>query len=456
MLLQLASYGLLVALLPLSMVWVSDDPDKYRKLVWVTLFLTFDLIMFGAFTRLTDSGLGCPDWPGCYGQSTPLEAHQDIAAAELADPHGPVTVVKAWIEMLHRYFAMGIGVLIMAMMVIAWHRWLKSGRTNERFSPVFPTLLFLFVCLQGAFGAWTVTMLLHPFIVTIHLLLGMFLLTLLTWHGARLTDHRFVDPSASALRLPAALALAALVVQIGLGGWVSTNYAALACPDLPLCLGSAVPAMDFDNGFTLWRDLHVTAEGELIPHEALVAIHWTHRIVAVVVAGLIAWVGWKALRLEGLQRTAQWAAGGHHPAIRLRSFSRTVPTAIAACGGAQRRCRIAAFPADDAPLQDQHRGKQNGDIQLLSHAIRVECPHFRPGRTRAEAYRQAKPGFHPQRWAVRGACPRDGVSLGQLTFLCRKSGGIFEVDRDGQDFEDDVAAAEPAEYLLDVENGKRG
>ena len=126
--------------------------------------LPLDLIMFGAFTRLTDSGLGCPDWPGCYGQSTPLEAHEDIAAAELADPYGPVTVVKAWIEMLHRYFAMGIGVLIMAIMVIAWRRWLQSGRQNHRFSPTFPTMLFLFVCLQGAFGAWTVTMLLQPFI----------------------------------------------------------------------------------------------------------------------------------------------------------------------------------------------------------------------------------------------------------------------------------------------------
>ncbi|MDB5728065.1 MAG: heme synthase [Noviherbaspirillum sp.] len=106
MLLQLAIKGLLVALLPLAMVWVSSDRNKYRKLVWITLFLTFDLIMFGAFTRLTDSGLGCPDWPGCFGHANPLQAHEQISAAQTAQPTGPVTVVKAWIEMVHRYFAM--------------------------------------------------------------------------------------------------------------------------------------------------------------------------------------------------------------------------------------------------------------------------------------------------------------------------------------------------------------
>jgi cytochrome c oxidase assembly protein subunit 15 len=306
MLVKLASYGLLLALLPLSMVWVSDDSDKYRKLVWVTLFLTFDLIMFGAFTRLTDSGLGCPDWPGCYGQSSPVEAHEDIVAAELANPYGPVTLVKAWIEMIHRYLAMAVGVLIMAIMIIAWRRWLKSKRQNRRFSPVFPTLLFVFVCLQGAFGAWTVTMLLHPFIVTVHLMLGMILLTMLTWLGARLTDHPFVAPPAARLRVSAVLALAVLMLQIALGGWVSTNYAAMACPDLPLCLGALYPAMDFSNGFTLWRDLYMTADGEPLPTEALVAIHWTHRMVALLIVGLIVWVALQAFRFDGLQKTARW------------------------------------------------------------------------------------------------------------------------------------------------------
>ena len=135
MLIQLAILGALASLLPLSIVWASKDADKYRKLAWVTVFLTFDLIMFGAFTRLTDSGLGCPDWPGCYGHANPLQAHVAISAAETAMPTGPVTVMKAWIEMIHRYLAMGVGVLVIALMVIAWMRWQKSRHLDLKFSP---------------------------------------------------------------------------------------------------------------------------------------------------------------------------------------------------------------------------------------------------------------------------------------------------------------------------------
>jgi cytochrome c oxidase assembly protein subunit 15 len=306
MLIQLAIMGMLAALLPASIVWVSNDTDKYRKLVWVTLFLTFDLIMFGAFTRLTDSGLGCPDWPGCYGQANPLQAHADISAAETAMPTGPVTVMKAWIEMIHRYFAMGIGVLIVAMMVIAWRKWLQSSRKEKKFSPVFPTLLFAFVCLQGAFGAWTVTMKLQPIIVTIHLLLGIALLALLAWFGSRQSDHPPVSQLAAALRIPAALAAVLLMIQIALGGWVSSNYAALACTDFPLCHGALLPQMDFANGFTLWRDLGMTAKGEYLPFPALTAIHWTHRVFAFVVVLLVARVALAALKIEGLRKTARW------------------------------------------------------------------------------------------------------------------------------------------------------
>lgn len=310
MLIQLAVMGILAALLPLAIVWVSSDTDKYRKLVWVTLFLTFDLIMFGAFTRLTDSGLGCPDWPGCYGQANPLQAHADISAAETAMPTGPVTVMKAWIEMIHRYLAMAIGVLIIALMMIAWRRWLQSGRKETKFSPLFPTLLFAFVCVQGVFGAWTVTMKLQPVIVTTHLLLGMTLLALLTWFGARLGDHLpisqpGVSQSVAALRIPAALALVLLVIQIALGGWVSTNYAALACTDFPLCHGELFPQMDFINGFTLWRDLGMTANGDYLPFPALTAIHWTHRAFALVVVALVAWVALNALKFDGLRKTAR-------------------------------------------------------------------------------------------------------------------------------------------------------
>lgn len=305
MLIQLAIIGLIAALLPLSIVWASRDPDKYRKLVWVTTFLTFDLIMFGAFTRLTDSGLGCPDWPGCFGFANPVQAMEEIRAAEAAMPSGPVTMVKAWIEMIHRYLAMAVGVLIIGIMVIAWRKWLHSNRTATRFAPAMPTALFAFVCLQGAFGAWTVTMLLKPVIVTIHLLLGMVLLGMLAWLAAAQTPDLPKAPAASNLRIPAALAIAVLFIQIALGGWVSTNYAPLACTDFPLCQGKLIPEMDFANGFTLWRPLGKTAEGEYLPFPALTAIHWTHRMFAFVVVAVIGWLAHKAMKEEHLRKTAR-------------------------------------------------------------------------------------------------------------------------------------------------------
>jgi cytochrome c oxidase assembly protein subunit 15 len=305
MLIQLAILGLLVALLPLTVVWASKDANKFRKLAWVTLFLTFDLIMFGAFTRLTDSGLGCPDWPGCYGHANPVAAHGQISAAEAAMPHGPVTVLKAWIEMTHRYLAMAVGVLIIAMMVIAWLRWFRSGRRSRLPVPVLPTLLFGFVCLQGAFGAWTVTLKLQPVIVTTHLLLGMALLGLLTWMAASQNPHAPPAAAGTGLRLGAAIGLAVLGLQIALGGWVSTNYAALACTDYPLCHGALVPKMDYEHGFTLWRQLGMTAGGDYLPFDALTAIHWTHRTFALVVVAFLGWLGHKAMRVDGLQKTGR-------------------------------------------------------------------------------------------------------------------------------------------------------
>jgi heme a synthase len=306
MLIQLAIMGVLAALLPLTIVWVSSDTNKYRKLVLVTAFLTFDLIMFGAFTRLTDSGLGCPDWPGCYGHANPIQAHEHISAAEAAMPQGPVTVMKAWIEMIHRYLAMGVGVLIVSMMAIAWRMWLRSKRQDAAFSPWLPTFLFGFVCLQGAFGAWTVTLKLQPVIVTSHLLLGMGLLALLVWLGTRQSEHGRIARQASDLRIPAAFALVLLFIQLGLGGWVSTNYAALACPDFPLCHGEVLPRMDFGNGFALWRHLGKTADGEYLPFPALTAIHWTHRVFALLVVAFVIWVAAKARKTAGLRTIARW------------------------------------------------------------------------------------------------------------------------------------------------------
>ncbi|GAA4022744.1 COX15/CtaA family protein [Actimicrobium antarcticum] len=301
MLIQLGIMGLLAAILPLTMVWVSSDANKYRKLAAVTLFLTFDLIIFGGFTRLTDSGLGCPDWPGCYGHANPFQAHEHISAAQSAMPTGPVTVFKAWIEMIHRYLAMGVGVLIVSLMVIAWLRWIKSARRHARFAPAMPTLLFLFVCLQGAFGAFTVTMKLQPIIVTCHLLLGLGLLAMLTWLHVRQREHPALSPTAVSLRGPALLGALLLFVQLALGGWVSTNYAALACTDFPTCHGVWLPQMDFENGFTLWRKLGMTADGEYLPFPALTAIHYVHRSFAFVVAAVLGWLALRAMKISGMQ-----------------------------------------------------------------------------------------------------------------------------------------------------------
>ncbi|GAB3628650.1 cytochrome C oxidase subunit I [Pandoraea terrae] len=290
--LELGLIGLAIAVLPLTWVLIRRDANKYRKLAWVTVFLTLDLIMFGGFTRLTDSGLGCPDWPGCYGTSSPFAAHPEIHAAQTLLPSGPVTFMKAWIEMVHRYFAMAVGVLIIALMVLAWVK-----RKELKQSPWLATGLFFLVCLQGAFGAWTVTMKLQPVIVTTHLLLALTLLGSLVWLACRQMPPGMVaaDPAATRWRWAALAGLGLLVFQIALGGWVSTNYAVLACTDFPTCQGQWIPPMDFGHGFKLWRELGRTAGGEIIPMDALVAIHWVHRTFAVMV---VLYLGWLATRLR--------------------------------------------------------------------------------------------------------------------------------------------------------------
>jgi cytochrome c oxidase assembly protein subunit 15 len=326
----LALTGILAACVPLSLVWMATGLHKYRKLAWVIAFLTFDLIVFGGFTRLTDSGLGCPDWPGCYGEANPFLAHTHIAAAEALMPTGPVTKMKAWIEMIHRFLAMGIGFLIIVLMVASWLQWRrgrKGGPTvpgqgmgdGPIHGPALPTLLFLWVCVQGAFGAWTVTLKLQPVIVTLHLLFGMTMLAMAAWLGGR-EDHLIKpapafsypvsDPVAHLhtlrrLRPLAWLSAAVLLVQLALGGWVSTNYATLACNDFPLCNGQIVPDMDFEHGFTLWRELGKTAAGHYLPFQALTAIHWVHRNFAAVVVLVLCLAAWRAWRIPGLHGSAR-------------------------------------------------------------------------------------------------------------------------------------------------------
>lgn len=357
MLLGLATKALLIAAIPLILVYFTRGGDRYRKLAWVTAFFTFDLIVFGGFTRLTDSGLGCPDWPGCYGEANPFLAHADISAAQAAMPTGPVTVAKAWIEMIHRYLAMSVGVLIIVLLGVAVRLWRRTR--EQRFAPGLPALLLGWVCVQGAFGAWTVTMKLQPVIVTIHLLLGIGLLALLVWHAMRQTPQPALGASAAALRLPAALALGVVFMQIGLGGWVSTNYAALACGGFPLCKGELMPAMDFAHGFTLWRELGMTRSGEYLPFDALVAVHWVHRMFAFIVAAVVATVGWRASRTAGTERLgksvlliifAQFATGIATVELDWPLTIAVLHNAGAALSVAlltMLNCRLAAQPAGD-------------------------------------------------------------------------------------------------------------
>jgi heme a synthase len=306
-LLGILAVGALLALMPFAWVWRRDRrlglAARLRALTLLTLFLTFDLVVFGAFTRLTDSGLGCPDWPGCYASASPLGASPQISAAQTALPGGPVTHPKAWIEMIHRYLATGVGGLILLLAALSW---VAARKRALPISPWWASLTLLWVCVQGAFGALTVTMKLYPAIVTAHLLGGLALLVLLAvqLEGAR----------RPALALPPGLRRAAVVIsvlsvgQIALGGWVSTNYAVLACGDFPTCQGSWWPVMDFEHGFALLRGLGEGKDGGFLPFAALTAIHYMHRLGAYVVLLAMGWFGWR-LQASGDAALRPWALG---------------------------------------------------------------------------------------------------------------------------------------------------
>lgn len=307
--LEVMGLGLLIAGLPLALFWRkqrnASSSQRLKALTLLILTLTFELVLVGAFTRLTDSGLGCPDWPGCYGQASPLGAHAEISAAQQAMPTGPVTHGKAWIEMVHRYLATSVGVLIIVLTVWTWRVWRREPQLAVH--PVWPSMTLVWVCLQGAFGALTVTMKLFPAIVTLHLLLALGLLVLLMAQALRYSGWRELALSAGLRRgLQAVTAL--LLVQIALGGWVSTNYAVLACQDFPLCQGSWWPQMDW-QGFEFWRELGHTAAGELLPFSALVSIHVVHRTMAWLVLTALLLLGWRLLREQALSKAARLLLG---------------------------------------------------------------------------------------------------------------------------------------------------
>jgi heme a synthase len=336
--------GITVAVGPLFWVWLRSrrlsPVQRLRALTLLTLFLTFDLVLFGAFTRLTDSGLGCPDWPGCYGHASPLGAGTAIAQAQEVMPTGPVTYSKAWIEMLHRYMATGVGVLVVTM-VVARIAERKHGASLPSLWWSVATLVA--VCAQGAFGALTVTMKLFPAIVTLHLLGALLLLALLAALGSRYDPRqpmhtKRVAPMSVAMVAYMVVLSLLLVLQIALGGWVSTNYAVLACQDFPTCHSSWWPDMNFQQGFTLWRELGMTDRGTPIAFSALTAIHYTHRLMAYGVLIALAAAACLLHRTVGLQRQAK-ALGGLAALQLLTGLSNVVfgwplVAALAHTGGA--------------------------------------------------------------------------------------------------------------------------
>jgi cytochrome c oxidase assembly protein subunit 15 len=260
--------------------------------------LALVVVMLGAWVRLTDAGLGCPDWPGCYGRLVVPDAA--TPQHELGSEYTrPLEAGKAWREMIHRYLASTLGLVCLALGVLAW---LNRRDPDQPWRA--PAALVALVVFQGLLGMWTVTLLLKPIVVVAHLLGGFATLALLAslgrWRTVRL-------PNATAgLRALGVAAAAALVLQISLGGWTSANYAALACPDFPTCQTQWWPAIaDFEEGFVLWRGLGVDYEGGVLDHPARVAVHFTHRLGAVLAAVLIALLGWRlarqaATRVDGL------------------------------------------------------------------------------------------------------------------------------------------------------------
>ena len=313
---RVALAGLVLASGPLAWIWLrhrgTAPAVRLRALTLLALFLTFDLVLFGAFTRLTDSGLGCPDWPGCYGNASPLGAQHDIQVAQSSLPSGPVTHGKAWIEMIHRYLATAVGVLISVLALASWveHRRIKrlgSAVTSRRGGPRRRCSGLPAGRLRRADG-------------DDEALPGHRHRAPARWRGpARAAGRTGTGLVRTPLTLSRGLFAATLGVlglcwlQTTLGGWVSTNYAVLACTDFPACQGSWWPEMDFGEGFAPLRELGQTADGAWLPFAALTAIHYVHRLGAYLVLVAIVLLAWRlavAGQAQPALRRWAWTLGG--------------------------------------------------------------------------------------------------------------------------------------------------
>ncbi len=273
----------------------ADAGNPLGRLALAAALLAVVVVSLGAYTRLSDAGLGCPDWPGCYGHLTVPRSADDVRRAEAAYPERPVEPAKAWIEMVHRYFAGALGLVIAAIAVLAWRR-----RAAPAQGVALPTGLLALVVFQALLGMWTVTLLLKPVVVMGHLLGGFTTLLLLWWLALRNTPLVPPGPPAGGwLRGWTVAALAVVYLQVALGGWTAANYAALACTDLPTCHGRWWPEMDFREAFVLWRGLGTDYEFGVLDHPARTAIHVTHRLGAVVTLVVVG-----GLALAALARAA--------------------------------------------------------------------------------------------------------------------------------------------------------
>ena len=250
----------------------------FRRIALLATVLALCVVVLGAYVRLSDAGLGCPDWPGCYGTLTVPESQSAISHAQEAYPNKPVEAHKAWKEMAHRYVAGTLGLLVLSLCVLGWR-----AKRYISVSPLLPTALLFVIGFQAMLGMWTVTLLLKPVIVSSHLMGGMTTLALLTW----IAHRHFGSPSkriveSELMRFWIRGALVVIFAQIFLGGWTSSNYAALACTDFPTCHGEWVPDMDFGTAFHWVRELGQTAAGQPLELSAFTAIQWTHRVGALI------------------------------------------------------------------------------------------------------------------------------------------------------------------------------
>jgi len=274
---------------------LNKNKSLFFKMAFAATCLAYVVILLGAYTRLADAGLGCPDWPGCYGHVGVPKHVDDVAAANQAYPDRPVEAAKAWKEMIHRYFASTLGLLIFAIGIIAIK---KRNEINHAFK--LPLFLMALVVFQGMLGMWTVTIKLNPAIVMSHLMGGMATLSILWWltlRSGKLFTFGHVDSVyLERLKTPALIGLVIVVLQVMLGGWTSSNYAALHCVEFPTCIGGEyLPAMNFSEGFTLWHGIEQNFEYGILSNEARIAIHTTHRIGAVITALFVLWLGFKLL-----------------------------------------------------------------------------------------------------------------------------------------------------------------